>query len=314
MPLSRLQAVTGTSTRLRDEVLHRLLGEWSGPVARYLEPADLARLLLDLDTPSLLGDSAALVVRAAADYLGKWVDHLLPHVNLPLLAAPCILVVPELDGRSALSKALAKAKLLHEADAPDGKALHGWLVSRLNAHPQGCRGAGDVASGLIEALGGDIDGLLSGIDLLAVWADDQPLAVDGVKALFQGVAEKPIWEFTDALGSGDARKALRQLHAIVDDPRAKAERLMATIISDLRRQIACCETQDDDEANRWTGGRGNLHFVRRRARATGRPALLRLLNGALQLQRQLRSSGGVDAELLMEIFVLHAQKVVRRSA
>jgi DNA polymerase III delta subunit len=308
--LLRLQAVIGASTRLRDEALRSVLGRWPGPVSAHLEPDDLGRRLFDLDTPSLFGDSALLLIRGGGDWFVRHADALLPHLGRELGAAPCVLSSAELDGRSALARAFVKAKAVIAADGPDPRSLPGWLAARIQAHPCGCRDAGEIANTLIQALGHDVDALLNAIDLLAAWAGDEPLAAEGARGLFSGSAERPLYELTDALGRGDARRAMRLFHAVGDDPRATAERVMATIVGDLRRQLACVETANDDDANRWSGGRGNLHYVRQRAKATGRASLLRLLSGAFQTQRALRS-GGAQVELLIELYLLNAQKVLR---
>jgi DNA polymerase III delta subunit len=305
--LQRIQAVVGPSVRLRDEYLAGLRAAWTGPITRLVEPDDVPRLVLELETPSLFGDSSLLLIRADLPWIRRHADVLARHVGQPVLAGGMILVGPELDNRMALAKALAKANALHVADVPDAKGAVAWLAGRLDAHPQGVDHARDIATALIEHLGLDADGLLGAIEVLAIYADTGPLTKAGAEALFAGTAERPIWDLTGAFFEGKAKRTIELFHASGGEP----EPVLAALLSDLRRQIACSETPDDDVAGSWIGSKGNLFYARKRAKELGRPTLLRLFIGALQLQRQLRTSG-TDGQLALEVFVLHAQKVLGR--
>lgn len=308
--LQRIQAVVGPSVRLRDALLAGLTAGWMGPLNRLVEPEDPATLLLDLDTPSLLGDSALIELRADLPWLRRHADLIAPHVGRPLAAGALVLIAPELDGRGALAKALQKAKALHVADVPDAKGVVDWLIGRINVHPQGADDARGIALALVEHIGPDADGLLGAIEVLAIHAGEGPLSKAGAGALFAGTAERPIWDLTGAFFEGKAKRAIELIHA---GGGAEPEAVLAALLGDLRRQIACSESQDDEEVGGWLKSKGNLYYARKRARDLGRPALLRLFIGALQLQRQLRT-GGTDGELALEVFVLHAQRVLGRGA
>ncbi len=302
----RLQAVVGPSVRLRDVLVAGLKAAWSGPHQRLVEPDDVARILLDLDTPSFLGDSALLLLRADQPWIKRHADQLLAHVGQPLAASALVLISPDLDQRSVLAKALGKAKGLHIADVPDAKGISEWLGSRLAAEPQGVERPREVAAVLIEQVGADADALLGAIEVLAIYSGEGPLTREGAEALLSGTAERPIWDFTGAFFEGKAKRAIELLHA---GGGAEPEQVLAAMINDLRRQIACSETPDDAEAAAWLGTKGNLYYARKRAKELGRPALLRLLIGALQCQRQLRTTGN-DGPLSIELFVLHARKIL----
>ncbi len=306
MPLLRLQAVVGPSLRLREVLVAELVAAWTGPVQRLTDPADLPTVLLDLDTPSLFGDSALVVVRADQALLRKHADALLAQIGRPVVAGVMVVVIPELDQRSAFAKALGKAKAMHLADVPDAKAVVGWITGKIDAHPQGADDPRAIALALVEHVGADADGLLGAIEVLAIYSGEGPLTRAGAEAVLAGTAERPIWDLTGAFFEGKAKRAIDLLHA---GGGAEPEQVLATLIGDLRRQIACSETPDDDEAARWLGTKGNLFYARKRAKELGRPTLLRLFIGALQCQRQLRTTGS-DSALALELFVLHAQRVI----
>lgn len=118
----RLLAVVGPSARLRDEGLHRLRATWSGPVQAVTEPDDLDTLLYGLDAPPLFGEPPMTIIRAGEAWIRSRQDALAPHVERPRVAGVLVLVVPSLDQRWSLAKALTKAKALVDAGPPMPRA------------------------------------------------------------------------------------------------------------------------------------------------------------------------------------------------
>lgn len=315
---SRLHAVVGDSLRLRDELVQGLVGQWQGAVKRVIEPQDFERIILDLDTPSLFSDPALWVVRGDPVWLRRQVELLRRVLGPGGPGSGCIVLVTRPPDRAkgdtlaAFFKDLGAADALHVIDAPAGRELPGWLCGRLTAIPQGVDRPLQVAQALIEHLGEDLDALLGVIDLLAVYCDAQPIDLKAVEALVSGTAERPIWDFTGAVLEGNVKRALELMHA---GQGLEAQQSLAALIGELRKLIACCESPDDSQVAEWIGARGrpNLYYARGRARSVGRRSLTRLLHGCLMVQRQLRQAG-TDADLAMEVLVLHAQKVVRPAA
>jgi DNA polymerase III delta subunit len=161
----------------------------------------------------------------------------------------------------------------------------------------------------VHHLGDDVDALLNGIDITAVACGDGQLRAQAVAEVIGGLAERPIWEFTGAVLEGNAKRALELLGAGGGLEPAQAA---SALHNELRKMIACAETADDGEASAWAGlrGRPNLYHARNRARVLGKPLLVRLLNGVVQAQRQLRQSG-YNSEAALEMLVLHAQRVIK---
>ncbi|HYE06672.1 MAG TPA: hypothetical protein VEL07_14240 [Planctomycetota bacterium] len=309
---SRIQAVVGASWRLRDERVAELCSTWSGPVRRVAEPDDLAGLLLGLDTPSLFEEPALTVVRASAPYLKRHRETLASAIASAVRpggdGGALLLALAEIDGREALAKTLTKAGALHQVDIPDGKRLSGWLAERLTRHPQGVDRPRQVAEALVGHLGEDVDALLMAIDVVALHAGDRPFGPADVAAVVAGVGERPIWEFTGAVMDGAARRALELLYA---GGGMEAPQAVGSLINETRKLIACCDARDDDEAARLAGVRGGaIFYARQRARALGKPMLVRLMTGAYLCQRQLRQSG-YNGETALELLVLHAQRMIK---
>jgi DNA polymerase III delta subunit len=309
MPDSRLDVVAGSSIRLRDELLAELLASWKGPVKRLVEPADLQRVLLDLDTPSFLEEAALSVIRCDDKYLQKHQAPLLEIVGKPRANGWLLMVSPALDQRGKLAKALAAAKAMHLAEAPDPREMQGWLYQRLSQLPWGVERPGEVADALLAHVGDDPDALLAALDVAVLYAANEPLTAQAVRAVVDGAAERPIWEFTGALLEGRAGRAIELMHA---GGGMDAQPAIAALLNEARKLIACCETSDDSEATSWAGGKGrpNLYYARKRAKDLGKPTLVRLLTGLILAQRQLRQSG-MDPELTLELLAVNAQRVVK---
>lgn len=310
--LPRLRAVVGQSSRLRDELLAPLLAAWTGPVKRVINPDRPMDLLADLETPSLFGDaaSALVIVRVDAEWLRKHAAALEPAASAVATCGALVLVTEALDGRSALAKALAKTHGVQIAGIPEG-GESAWVVDRLRTlTAAGIREERAIAQALIDIYGTDADALLGAMDLLTIYHGDEAVTMDGLRELFNGIAERPVWEVTGAILDGQPRRALDLIQA----GRLAPEQVLATLASEVRRLLACCATKDDGEAARLAGlkGKPNLFHARRRAAALGAGPLQRLLHGIIQTARQLRTTG-VDADLAIEMLVLHAQRVIRSS-
>lgn len=312
---SRLHAVVGDSLRLRDEWTQGLVGQWQGPVKRVVVPTDLERIILDLDTPSLFSEPALWVVRGDSAWVRKNADWFKRVVGPGTPGGGGMVLTTGKaerargDAVGALFKELEKHSALHQVEAPEGRDLPGWLCGRLTALPQGTDRPLQVAQALIEHLGEDLDLLLATVDLLAVFCDESPLNLGAVQMLVSGTAERPVWDFTGAVLEGNVRRAVELIHA---GQGLEPQQALSALVGELRKLIACCESPDDAQVAAVIGARSrpNLYYARNRARSVGKRSLVRLLNGCLLVQRQLRQAG-TDAGLALEVLVLHAQKVVK---
>lgn len=302
----RLRAVVGSSTRLREEALAEVRRTWSGPVQVVTEPDDLDTLLYGLDAPPLFGEPPLVVLRASEAWVKSRQEAFVPQVERPRVAGAVVLVVPGLDQRWTLAKALVKANALVEAGPPDAKGLLPWLQARVASHPQGAQDPRSLAELLVERVGSDPDAVLNALEVVALYAGDTAMTLADGHAVLAGVGNRPVWDLTGAILAGEAGRALELLQSAEDT----IESLLAALLSELRRLAACSESTDDREVAAWTGARGNLFYARRRAQELGRKGILRLMHGAILLQRRLRQ-GGADPRRECEVFVLHARWVIR---
>lgn len=313
----KLRFVVGSSSRLRDEALAPLLAEWTGTVKRAADPADLRSILVDIDTPSLFGEPTLWLVRGGEAWVKQKAADLQAMVGQEAAGGALIVVTPGIDGRTPLAKALpANPGTVHPAGPPwEGlrwgeatAACKAWIAERLAAHPAGVQRPVLCADRLYAHCGEDADAILAAIDVLLLYADETAVTPEGIDAVVVGAAERPVWEFSAAVLGGDASKAIALLHAGqgIDPPRA-----LATLIGEIRKQLACLAADDDATAAAIAGmrGRPNLRMARRQAQGIGRGPLVRLLGGAVRTQRLLRT-GGTDHALELEVLVLHARQLL----
>ena len=306
---TRLQVITGTSSRLRDELAGSVCAQWTGPIKRAVEPSDLARIVLDLETPSFLSEATLQVVRGDEKYVKKHQAVLAACVGQPAVNGVLLVITPSLDAREKFSKSLSAAKIVHAVEMPERGAVQGWLANRLDQLPWGVAHAGQVADCLLNIVGEDPDSLLATADVAALYAADEPLAVTHVQAVASGVAERPVWEFTAAALEGRAARAIELLYA---GGGIEPQMAIGALVNEVRKLLACIENADDAAAISAAGlkGKPNLYYARKRSRELGRPVLLRVLQGLLLAQRQLRRSGQ-QPELVMEMLALNLARVVK---
>ncbi len=307
---ARITAIVGSSMRLRDEALKHLLADWPGPVERHPEPDDLTSLLAALDSPTLFGDPPLLVVRGDERWLKKVQEALAVEVTKPPGVGRMILLLSALDGRSALAKALGKSRSLVDADGPDERNAIDWTVQRLTDHPQGALQARELASVLVEVCGAQADALLMAIDVLAIHAGDDAISPAGLPVIAASGLKRPPWELSSAVLEARAPRAIDMYHA---GGKPEPEAFVNACAMEVRRLLACAENLPEEQLAEIFGKNAKGWVIdksRQRARGIGRPTLLRLLGGLIGLQRQLRTSG-TDADLAVELFVLHAQRLLR---
>ncbi len=308
-PLTRLTVVAGPSIRLRDAALAELVARWSGPVARLVEPSDLGRVLLEVETPSLFDAPALRVVRCDDKYLKKHAALLTGAIGAPADSGALVMVTPLIDQREKFAKALAAAGALRVVPSPDARSIQAWLMAYLRDAKLRVADPAALAQALIEQVGAEVDAILSVLEVAALYAEPAPVGADHVTAVCGGVGERPPWEYTAAVLEGRAGRALDLSYA---GEGLVPQVALSSLAGELRKLLACCDSSDDAEAAAFAGlkGRPNLYYARKRARDLGRATCLRLMQGAIQAQRQLRRSG-TDPELVVELLAIHASRLAR---
>jgi DNA polymerase-3 subunit delta len=241
---NRLAIIYGNDATLRRWAMETLIGDgdWTqfeGDSTRWSDLRD------DLATASLFdfdaGDKRTLAVRSADKFVTAHRTELEKYVAAPGDSTRFVLELDSLASNTRLYKAADKDHLLiacgNATDSKQGvtaatrrKFLTGYVASRHQV-----KLAADAADALIEMLGEETGMLDTEIAKLALYVDvggkiEETLVRD-VVAGWQG---KTVWQITDAIASGNAAEALRQLDKLFSGGQ-KAIALLPQISWSLRR-------------------------------------------------------------------------------
>ena len=309
---SRLHVLVGRSQRLRRELLDVISKEWTGNVARAVEPKDIQDILLAADTPSLFGDATLTMIVAGEQYIAKHATLLKDHLGMPASNGLVILHSEKIPPKGGVRQAAQKANALLKCDEPGTKPreMEPWLKRRLDE--VGCDASQMVAKALLHHRGADLDALLSSIDVLQNHAGDERIGIKDVHAVISGQTEEPLYKFADAFFSGDARAAINLMHA---GRGLEPQQSINAIINELRKLLCAAEFADPEDIAYHAGLRYALNdyaanAIRKRALGMGKRCLLRLVSGLQQAQRDLRRTG-TEPVLVMETLILNASRVIR---
>lgn len=172
---------------------------------------------------------------------------------LPQAPANTLLIFVEAD---VPPKTGALAKALTEAGAKQqffpvlaGMPLVRWIKERVQTSGAAID---DAAAGLLASfVGGDLRALANEVGKLATYVGPgQPIAVADVQALVSQATEANVFDCVDAIGQGDARRALGALHVLLEHGE-RAERILALISRQVRLLL-----QAKDLSQRGEGSEG----------------------------------------------------------
>lgn len=191
----------------------------------------------DLATPSLFGDTRALLVMNAQDLDGDALAEVGHYAASPSPEAKLVLAFvvgsrskgPPKKLLDGLGSSVEVTRV-----AVDRKDLPTWVVKRAKARgiPANPKGA----TALVQTLGEDPSILDQAVEQLAASHTEAGLTPETVAAQFRGLGDKRIWDLTDAAFGGHLPVAMRTLAALLeagDEPLA----LLGGIASRLRDLI-----------------------------------------------------------------------------
>ncbi|EMI54084.1 DNA polymerase III subunit delta, partial [Rhodopirellula sallentina] len=317
-----LAIIYGNDATLRRWAIETLVGDgdWTqfdGETTRWKDLKD------DLATASLFdfdaGDKRTLAVRSADKFVSNHRTELEKYVAAPGDSTRFAIELESLASNTRLYKAANKDHLLvycgNYTDTKQGvtaatrrKFLTGYIASRHQV-----KLAAGAADALIEMLGEEIGMLDTEVAKLALYVDvggkiEEPLVRD-VVAGWQG---KTVWQITDAIASGDAAEALKQLDKLFTGGQ-KAIALLPQISWSLRRLgMATTIIEHRERSGRpWqfedilslAGIRrpAEIQSAKKQLQSMGRPRAIQLLGWLLDADLRLKgthSAEGRDRFLL----------------
>ncbi len=178
----------------------------------------------DLATASLfdMGGKRSIVVRSADKFLSSHRSEIEAYVAKPGTASRLILELSSLASNTRIYKALHKDHLLIACNANTDKKLGVTAASRRKfltgfvAKRHETKLENSAADALIEMLGEDIGFLDTEIAKLALYCEqDESINEALVRDVVAGWQGKTVWQITDAIASGNAAEALKQLDKLM---------------------------------------------------------------------------------------------------
>jgi DNA polymerase-3 subunit delta len=139
-------------------------------------------------------------------------EPLLAYFAAPNPSTVVVAVTTKLDKRQKLYAQLGKRGWLHVLEAP--RQVAPWVKAEAKA--RGVDIAPAAVQRLIDAVGDDLSRLALVIDQLALYAGDRAVTSDDVDELVADTRERSVFELTDALGEGNAPRALAAVHSLCD--------------------------------------------------------------------------------------------------
>ena len=336
---ARVHLVKGSDDVLRGEAMTKLLDELVGDGDRGLlvDEFDLdnARLGAAIDaaqTPPFLTERRIVVVRRFGRFSKKEeVADLVDYLGDPLDSSTVVLVwekavKPTDSGESVAQKPMVPASLtkaitaaggvVHDADAPSGRGLAGWVGEQLEA--SGLRLEPRARDRITSTLGDDAGSLVGLIERLrGAYGPDARITVEELEPFLGPAGGVPPWELTDAIDSGDGALALDRLHRMMGAGDRHPLALMATLQTHYLRMLRLdgSGARGEKDAAQVLGLRGSTFPAKKALTQTkklGGSGVRRAVDLVARADVDLRGASAWPGELVMEVLVARLARLSRR--
>ena len=237
-------AVVGGSRFLRSEALHRLLASIGGDASGDVGPsrfdgerAALADVLDEARTVSLFGERRVVLVDDADAFIQANRAALERYCSAPTGEGMLILLCDSLPRNTKLCKILADRNAVVACEAPRNRAVVDWIMGR--ARERYGKQMTPAAAQSLRDHAGDEPGQLDGeIAKLSAFVDTRvQITPQDVLALTGSNREENVFAVTDALGAGDAARALNRWEQVLATDRAAPGRAIAGLAWGVRQLI-----------------------------------------------------------------------------
>jgi DNA polymerase-3 subunit delta len=171
--------------------------------------------LQDLATPSLFGESRALLVSGAKDLPKEALGELAAYLTAPDPASLLVLsaqVGERAKAPAALDKLVRPVGDVREVKVPPRKDLEGWVSNR--AASSGLEISVPAARALVSTVGESPAELIGALDQLGSAFPEQKITPELVARQFRGLGEQKTWDLCDKAFGKDLPGAIRSLRSI----------------------------------------------------------------------------------------------------
>lgn len=269
------------------------------------EKASADEILIACNTLPLASEHRLVIVRDIEKLGREALEALAAYASDPSPMTVLALAGEKLAKNTKLYKAVDRngevlARQLDKRDVPDFVA---WLFRQ-----RGKAVDGEAVTQLIASVGYDLQKLSAEIDKAVAYVGERDtVACKDVAAVTVAAAPTRVWEFAEALGDRDCRRALQRVAALVEEGES-VHGLHALAIRTIRDLIAARALLDrgvgGSAAIAQQMGRQEWQVRRlvRQAKGFGRDELAGLLTAAAETETQMKTSR--DARLALERWIV----------
>lgn len=197
----------------------------------------LADVLDDLRTPSLLSPLRVVLVRDADAFVSKHRESIEAYLEKPCDSGVLVLIVDSWPRTTRLYKRVTAIGELIVCEAMKPAAAMNWLVERSKAIHR-CKITSDAARRLVELVGEDCGRLDTELSKLATFAAPRaqidPTDVDELVGAHRA---ETVFAIADAIGRNDALSALSEWHKLIANDRDAPYRALGGLAWALRRVV-----------------------------------------------------------------------------
>jgi len=251
-------AIVGGDALLRREAIGQRMSAWPGGRDPHGwtrvsgESAELAEVLDEVRTPSLLSAFRIVVVDDADDFISRNREAVEKYCSAPSETGCLVLVCDSLPKSTRLHKILASKDSVVVCEAPRGRALVGWIQHRAKEQ-YGKVVGGAVAERLMDYLGDSTGSLDSELSKLAAYIGERnEITVADVGELTGQRREEKVFAVMDAMASGDAATALRHWEQVLATDRSAPARAVAGLAWSVRQLLQAQRQHRAGEADLWS--------------------------------------------------------------
>ncbi len=236
--------VYGPDAYLRTQAIHTILRDELGPDDAGLGPtrldgdsADLAQVLDEVRTFSLLGDRRLVIVEDADGFITRYRQALETYCEAPSDSGCLVFVCDSFDARTRLFKTVQRLGQAIKCESPRGRAVIAWILDRARtAYAKHL--SPDAAARLRELAGDNLGVLDSELSKLALYVGGRDTVVPAdIEALVGNNREENVFAVLDAMAEGDAGRALQYWEQVLATDRAAPGRAIGGLAWGVRRLL-----------------------------------------------------------------------------
>ncbi len=309
--LHPMYAVVGADRFLRgnavEEVVRLASREMDelGPTRVDGDEADVAAVLDEVRTPSLLGGRRIVIVDDADDFISAHRETLEKYCSAPAADGCLVLLCDSMPRNTKLHKIISAHGKVIACEPMKWRELQTWIARRA-ADVYGKR-VSDSTARLLRDLVGDSPGWLdTELGKLAAFVGSRTeITAKDVEAATGESREEKVFAVVDAMAEGNAAEALRNLQQVWATDRAAPHRAIGGLAFSVRRLL---EARRDWEAGADLNGLARQVFtdpatLRRRFEYMTTARLERLQRGLLEIDLAVKT-GASTVEVGIEKFIV----------